>query len=109
MRSQIYGYVRVSSTDQNEDRQMRAMEEKYVPPKNIYVDKQSGKDFQRPQYQNLVRRLAHPLPENFPCVYQDWKAGAITGVAAARECGMPLSSFRYRAAHCAPPSSPDQP
>ena len=46
----IYGYVRVSSTDQNEDRQMIAMREKAVPHGNIFVDKQSGKDFNRPQY-----------------------------------------------------------
>ena len=53
----IFGYVRVSSTDQNEDRQMLAMQEKSVPEKNIYVDKQSGKDFNRPQYQKLVKKL----------------------------------------------------
>ena len=53
----IYGYVRVSSTDQNEDRQMDALREKEVALSNIYVDKQSGKDFDRPQYQKLVRKL----------------------------------------------------
>ncbi|MBR2583341.1 MAG: recombinase family protein [Oscillospiraceae bacterium] len=53
----IFGYVRVSSTDQNEDRQMLTMQEKSVPEKNIYVDKQSGKDFNRPQYQKLVKKL----------------------------------------------------
>ena len=53
----IYGYVRVSSTDQNEDRQMDALREKEVVLSNIYVDKQSGKDFDRPQYQKLVRKL----------------------------------------------------
>ena len=37
------------------------------------------------------------LPENYHSVYQRWRSGAITGVAAARECGMPLSTFRYRA------------
>lgn len=56
---EIYGYVRVSSTDQNEDRQLIAMQEKAVPEKNIYVDKRSGKDFQRPQYRRLLKRL-HP-------------------------------------------------
>ncbi|WP_369298750.1 recombinase family protein [uncultured Neglectibacter sp.] len=54
---EIYGYVRVSSTDQNEDRQLIAMQEKAVPEKNIYVDKRSGKDFQRPQYRRLLKRL----------------------------------------------------
>lgn len=53
----FYGYVRVSSTDQNEDRQMLAVQEKSVPEKNVYVDKQSGKDFNRPQYQKLMKKL----------------------------------------------------
>ena len=53
----IYGYVRVSSTDQNEDRQLVAMAEANIPQKNIYTDKQSGKDFERPQYKRLIRRL----------------------------------------------------
>lgn len=53
----VYGYIRVSSTDQNEDRQRIAMEAKDVPKKNVYMDKQSGKDFERPQYKRLVRKL----------------------------------------------------
>ncbi|MDY6366849.1 MAG: recombinase family protein [Oscillospiraceae bacterium] len=191
----IYGYIRVSSRDQNEDRQLIAMREIDVPEKNIYMDKQSGKDFERPQYKKLVRKLKRddllyiksidrlgrnyeeiqnqwriltkdkgvdicvidmplldtrrgkdlvgtflsdivlqvlsfvaenervnirarqaegiaaakargvrfgrpprPLPEGYHSAYQRWKAGKITGTAAARECGMPLSTFRYRAA-----------
>ena len=192
--SNIYGYVRVSTKEQNEDRQMIAMREMGVPEKNIYMDKQSGKDFDRPQYRRLVRRMKKddllyiksidrlgrnyeeiqnqwriltkeksvdivvldmplldtrrgkdlvgtflsdivlqvlsfvaenertnirqrqaegiaaakargvrfgrppaPLPENFHDVYQRWRQGKITGTAAAKECGMPLASFRYRA------------
>ena len=53
----IYGYVRVSSIDQNEDRQILAMQEKNVPEKNIFIDKQSGKDFERPQYKKMLKRL----------------------------------------------------
>ena len=49
MSQSIYGYIRVSSRDQNEDRQLIAMREIDVPEKNIYTDKQSGKDFERPQ------------------------------------------------------------
>ncbi len=191
---QNYGYIRVSSTDQNEDRQRIALQEKAVPRHNIFMDKQSGKDFDRPQYKRLVRRLRdgdllyvlsidrlgrnyaeiqnqwriltkeirvdicvidmplldtrngkdlmgtfiadlvlqilsfvaqserenirkrqeqgiaaakargvrfgrppRPLPENYPSAYHRWKAGTITGTAAAKECGMPLSTFRYRA------------
>ena len=192
--SNTYGYVRVSTKEQNEDRQMIAMREMGVPEKNIYMDKQSGKDFERPQYRRLVRRMKRddllyiksidrlgrnyeeiqnqwrlltkekgvdicvidmplldtrrgkdlvgtflsdivlqvlsfvaenertnirqrqaegiaaakargvrfgrppaPLPPNFHDVYQRWRQGRITGTAAAKECGMPLASFRYRA------------
>lgn len=49
-----YGYVRVSSQDQNEDRQMIAMRDFGVPDKNIFLDKQSGKDFKRPEYLKMV-------------------------------------------------------
>ena len=49
--------MRVSTKDQNEDRQLIAMEGLAIPEKNIYIDKQSGKDFERPQYKKLVRRL----------------------------------------------------
>lgn len=190
----IYGYIRVSSRDQNEDRQMIAMQELKVPRNNIYMDKQSGKDFNRPKYKRLLRRLRQddllyiksidrlgrnyseileqwrvltkekgvdivvldmplldtrrgkdlmgtflsdivlqvlsfvaenertnirqrqaegiavakakgvrfgrppqPLPPEFHSVYQEWRSGKITGSEAARRCGMPLSTFRYRA------------
>ncbi|MBQ3177198.1 MAG: recombinase family protein [Clostridia bacterium] len=53
----VYAYVRVSSTDQNEDRQMIAMEQAGVPEGNVYIDKQSGKDFNRPNYKRLIKRL----------------------------------------------------
>jgi len=52
-----YGYVRVSSTDQNESRQLVAMDEKNIPKNNIFIDKQSGKDFNRPQYKKLINTL----------------------------------------------------
>ena len=52
----VYGYVRVSSIDQNEDKQLIVMDENNVPSKNIYIDKQSGKDFERPQYKKLVKK-----------------------------------------------------
>ena len=190
----IYGYIRVSTKEQNEDRQVIAMREMDVPERNIYMDKQSGKDFNRPNYKRLLRKLKKddllyiksidrlgrnyeeileqwrvltkekgvdivvldiplldtrrgkdlmgtflsdivlqllsfvaenertnirqrqaegiaaakargvrfgrppkPLPENFHSAYQRWKSGKITGIAAARECGMPMSTFRYRA------------
>ena len=52
-----YGYIRVSSTDQNEDRQLIALHGKGIPDSRIYIDKQSGKDFNRPKYKRLVRRV----------------------------------------------------
>lgn len=57
MRQDLYGYCRVSSARQREDRQLIAMIKAHVPMKNIYVDKQSGKDFNRPQYKKLLRKL----------------------------------------------------
>lgn len=190
----IYGYIRVSSRDQKEDRQIIALKEVGISEQNIFLDKQSGKDFNRPQYRKLLQkmkkddllfvksidrlgrnyeeiqqqwrtltkekgidivvldmplldtrrgkdlmgtflsdivlqvlsfvaenerstihqrqaegiatakakgvRFGRPpksLPENFHNIYQHWKRGEITGTAAARECGMPLSTFRYRA------------
>lgn len=53
----LYGYVRVSSSDQNIDRQMIAMREQGVEDINVFVDKQSGKDFDRPAYRAMLRRL----------------------------------------------------
>ncbi|MDE6203047.1 MAG: recombinase family protein [Lachnospiraceae bacterium] len=52
-----YGYVRVSTKEQNEDRQMIAMGEIQVPEKNIFIDKRSGKDFDRPMYHKLLKKL----------------------------------------------------
>ncbi len=189
-----YGYIRVSTREQNEDRQLIAMRGAGVPEKNIYTDKRSGKDFERPRYKQLMRRLKRndilyvmsidrlgrnykeilehwriltkekgvdivvldmplldtrrgkdlmgtflsdivlqvlsfvaqnerenirqrqaegiaaakakgvrfgrppmPLPENFQNACDRWHSGEISGTAAARECGMPLTSFRYRA------------
>ena len=52
-----YCYVRVSSKDQHEDRQLITMNEYGIPKRNFYIDKQSGKDFDRPKYRKLVRKL----------------------------------------------------
>ena len=51
----IFGYIRVSSRDQNEDRQLIALKELAIPEKNIFIDKQSGKDFKRPQYKVILK------------------------------------------------------
>lgn len=55
--TEVYGYVRVSSRDQNEDRQLIALRELAVADKNIFMDKQSGKDFERPAYKRMLRRM----------------------------------------------------
>ncbi len=189
----LYGYIRVSTKEQNEDRQILALKELSIPKKNLFIDKISGKNFERPQYRKMVNKLKKddllyiksidrlgrnyseileqwrflvkekeidivvldmplldtrrckdlmgtflsdivlqilsfvaenehinirqrqaegiavakakgvrfgrppaPLPDNFYYLYQEWKKGKITGTAAAKQCGMPLSTFRYR-------------
>lgn len=53
----VYAYIRVSSKDQNEDRQILAINELKIEHKNIFIDKQSGKDFERPQYKKMVKKF----------------------------------------------------
>ena len=53
----VYGYIRVSTNDQNTARQFAALEKWEIPERNLYVDKQSGKDFNRPAYKKLLRKL----------------------------------------------------
>lgn len=55
MTGKIFGYVRVSSRDQNETRQIIALESYGVPARNIFIDKQSGKDFERPKYKQVLK------------------------------------------------------
>lgn len=57
MGQKIYAYVRVSSMDQNADRQLDSLSKFHILPKHIFIDKQSGKDFERPAYKRLIRRL----------------------------------------------------
>ena len=79
----IYGYIRVSTREQNEDRQRLALAALPVPEENIYMDKQSGKDFERPQYRRLVRRLRRDdllyvksidrLGRNYSEILEQWR------------------------------------
>jgi len=57
MTGNIFGYIRVSSVEQNEDRQLIALENVGVAKRNIFIDKQSGKNFERPKYKRLVKKL----------------------------------------------------
>lgn len=74
-----YCYVRVSSKDQHEDRQLITMNEYGIPNRNFYIDKQS------------------PLPQHFEEVFLQWKNGEISGKKAAALLGMPASTFLYKA------------
>ncbi len=65
MSVKIYGYIRVSSVDQNEDRQRIAMRELSIPEEDIFMDKQSGKDFNRPNYRRLAKKIK---PGDLLCV-----------------------------------------
>lgn len=56
-REMDYGYVRVSSKDQNVERQLAVMKDLKIPKQNIFIDRQSGKDFNRPLYKKLLRKL----------------------------------------------------
>lgn len=81
--AEVYGYVRVSTREQKEDRQMIAMSEAGIKKKNIYVDKQSGKDFNRPMYQKLLKKLKENdvlfiksidrLGRNYEEVLEQWR------------------------------------
>lgn len=83
MKSSTFGYIRVSSKDQNEDRQLIALAAYNIPKRNLYLDKQSGKDFDRPSYRRLVRRLRRDdllivksidrLGRNYEEIISQWK------------------------------------
>ncbi len=100
----VYGYIRVSSTDQNEDRQRIALDANGVPTQNIFMDKLSGKDFERPQYKRLIKRLRagdllyilsiDRLGRNYREIQEQWRV--ITKERGADICviDMPLLDTR---------------
>ena len=79
----VYAYVRVSSREQNEDRQMDALQGLSIPAKNIFMDKQSGKDFDRPMYKRMMRKLKQDdliyvksidrLGRNYEEILEQWR------------------------------------
>ena len=101
---QIYGYVRVSSRDQNEDRQLIVMQEKEVPEKNIFIDKIPGKDFNRPSYLAMLDVLQEEdllflksidrLGRNYAEILEQWRV--LTKVKKVDICviDMPLLDTR---------------
>ena len=107
MNVNTYGYVRVSSKDQNETRQLIAMREQSIIGKNIYIDKQSGKDFDRPQYKRLMRRLKKGdllvilsidrLGRNYEEILEQWRIITKEKQADILVLDFPLLDTRSRA------------
>ena len=99
-----YGYVRVSTRDQNEARQLVAMKEFGVPDDYVYMDKQSGKDFNRPKYQELIQRLRpndvlvvksiDRLGRNYEDILEQWRVITKEKQAAIVVIDMPLLDTR---------------
>jgi len=104
MENTTYGYVRVSTKDQNEARQMIAMQEFGIDEKHIFLDKQSGKDFNRPKYQKLIRKLKKGdtlviksidrLGRNYDEIIEQWRIITKEKEAAIVVLDMPLLDTR---------------
>ncbi len=98
--SRVYGYVRVSSADQNEERQLVAMAQQGIKPRNIFTDKQSGKDFERPEYLKLLEKLKEGdllivksidrLGRNYEEIIRQWRRITKEIGADIRVLDMPL-------------------
>lgn len=83
MSENAYGYIRVSTREQNEDRQLIALREAGIPEKHIFMDKLSGKDFERPQYRRMIRKLKRDdllyiksidrLGRNYEEILEQWR------------------------------------
>ncbi len=95
-----YGYIRVSAKDQNEARQLAAMEGLDIPPGNLYIDKQSGKDFNRPAYQRMIKKMKpgdlliiksiDRLGRNYEEILEQWRIITKEIHADIRVLDMPL-------------------
>ena len=104
MKNSMYGYVRVSTKDQNEARQLIAMQEFGIDEQNIFVEKQSGKDFNRPQYKRLLRKLKagdtlvikriDRLGRNYDEIIERWRIITKEKQAAIVVLDMPLLDTR---------------
>ena len=104
MQAMVYGYARVSSREQNEARQMIALHGFGVQDKNIYLDRQSGKDFNRPQYKKLMRRLRKDdtlviksidrLGRNYEEIIEQWRIITKEKQAAIVVLDMPILDTR---------------
>lgn len=103
---EMYGYVRVSSKDQCEERQLIAMQEFGISQKNIFLDKLSGKNFDRPRYQRMLRKL-HPgdvvvvksidrLGRNYGEIQEQWRLITKEKLADIVVLDMPLLDTRQK-------------
>lgn len=100
----IYGYIRVSSKDQNEDRQLIALSKYKIPQKDLYLDKKSGKDFDRPAYQHMMKRLKpgdllivksiDRLGRNYDEIIKQWRLITKEKGADIKVVDMPLLDTR---------------
>ena len=100
MKDQVYGYIRVSSRDQNEDRQRLSLLEFCISDRNIFADKQSGKDFERPGYKRVMKRLKPDdtlviksidrLGRNYDEILEQWRVITKEKRAAIVVLDMPL-------------------
>ena len=100
----IYGYARVSTRDQNEDRQTIALKEFGVAEKNLFVDNQSGKNFERPEYQRLLKKIRREdifvvksidrLGRNYAEILEQWRIITKVKGAAIVVLDMPLLDTR---------------
>lgn len=103
--SQIYAYIRVSSKDQNEDRQLDALASYNIPKRNYYIDKQSGKNFDRPAYKRLIKRLKpgdllivksiDRLGRNYTDIIEQWRIITKEKKADIKIIDMPLLDTTY--------------
>ena len=101
---QIYGYARVSTKEQNEARQLTALREMGIPSENVYLDKQSGADFERVQYRRMLRRLGpgdtlivksiDRLGRNYTEILEQWRIITKSKRAAIVILDMPLLDTR---------------
>lgn len=98
--NQVYGYIRVSSREQKEDRQVLALSACEIPKKNLFMDKQSGKDFKRPAYRKLIKKLKSGdllivksidrLGRNYEEILEQWRVITKEIRADIRVLDMPL-------------------
>ena len=98
-----YGYARVSTKEQNERRQIAALQDFGIERKRIYADKQSGKDFERTQYKKLLQKLRcgdtlviqsiDRLGRNYEDILEQWRHGEISARSAASQPGITHRTF----------------